>query len=206
MIIRRSPLVFCPLFALAALVCLFLAQTVPAVAQRLSDNVRPSHYALTLAPDLSTATFSGAENIDVVLAESSDHITLNAAEIDFKTVTITADGKQQTGSVALDNPKEQATLTFPDKIPAGTATLSITYTGILNNELRGFYLSKTPRRNYAVTQFESTDARRAFPCFDEPAFKATFNVSLVVDTADTVISNTPIESDKPEPRPPASTQ
>ena len=56
--------------------------------------------------------------------------------------------------------------------------IKIHYTGILNNELRGFYLSKTARRNYAVTQFEPTDARRAFPCFDEPAFKATFDISL----------------------------
>ncbi len=75
----------------------------------------------------------------------------------------------------------------------------IQYSGILNNELRGFYLSKTERRNYAVTQFESTDARRAFPCFDEPAFKATYDVSLTIDSADTAISNTPIESDTPGP-------
>ena len=78
-------------------------------------------------------------------------------------------------------------------------TLAIAYTGILNNELRGFYLSKTAKRNYAVTQFESTDARRAFPSFDEPAFKATYDVTLVVDAGDTAISNTPIESDTPGP-------
>ena len=84
-------------------------------------------------------------------------------------------------------------------MPAGKATLYIQYTGILNNELRGFYLSKTDHRNYAVTQFESTDARRAFPCFDEPAFKATYDISLIIDSADTAISNTPIESDTPGP-------
>ena len=95
--------------------------------------------------------------------------------------------------------KEQATFTFPEKLPAGKATLSIAYTGILNDELRGFYLSKTARRNYAVTQFESTDARRAFPCFDEPAFKATYDVSLVIDSGDTAISNGPIASDTPGP-------
>ena len=84
-------------------------------------------------------------------------------------------------------------------MPAGKATLSISYTGILNNELRGFYLSKTALRRYAVTQFEPTDARRAFPSFDEPAFKATYDVSLVADTADTAISNGPIVSDTPGP-------
>ncbi len=74
-------------------------------------------------------------------------------------------------------------------------TLEIEYTGILNGKLRGFYLSKTEKRNYAVTQFESTDARRAFPSFDEPAFKATYDVTLVVDKGDTAISNTNIISD-----------
>jgi aminopeptidase N len=84
-------------------------------------------------------------------------------------------------------------------VPAGKATLSIAYTGILNGELRGFYLSKTERRRYAVTQFEPTDARRAFPSFDEPAFKASFDVSLVADAGDTAISNGPIVSDTPGP-------
>ncbi len=112
---------------------------------------------------------------------------------------ITAGGREQTAAVTLDKDKEQATLSVPDEIPAGKAMLSIHFTGILNNELRGFYLSKTARRNYAVTQFESTDARRAFPCFDEPAMKATFDVSLVIDSGDTAITNTPIAADTPGP-------
>ena len=116
----------------------------------------------------------------------------------------TAAGKQQTG-VYLDQRKEQATFTFPETFPRATRRCEIHYTGILNNELRGFYLSKTARRNYAVTQFESTDARRAFPSFDEPAFKATFDISLVVDKGDTAISNGPIESTRPG-RPQASTR
>jgi aminopeptidase N/puromycin-sensitive aminopeptidase len=187
------------LVSLTTLACLLLITARPAGAQRLPSTVRPDHYALTLAPDLKTATFSGIETIDISLAESTDHITLNAIEIAFQSVTVTANGKQQTATVALDSDKQQAAFTFPEKLPAGKATLSIHYTGILNNELRGFYLSKTARRNYAVTQFESTDARRAFPAFDEPAFKATYDVSLVIDSADTAISNGPIVSDTPGP-------
>jgi aminopeptidase N len=165
--------------------------------QRLPQTVRPEHYSLALTPDLKAATFTGDETIDVTLTAPSKTITLNAAEITFKTVTVTAAGATEAGTVSLDADKEQATFTFPQQLPAGKAHLTITYSGILNNELRGFYLSKTAKRNYAVTQFESTDARRAFPSFDEPEFKATFNVALTVDAGDTVISNTNQISDRP---------
>jgi aminopeptidase N len=177
----------------------FLVTILPACAQRLPSTVAPTHYTLTLTPDLKAATFSGIETIDVNLKEPVTSITLNSAEIAFQIVNVTAAGRQRTASVSLDKDKEQATLTFPEPLPAGKATLSINYTGILNNELRGFYLSKTARRNYAVTQFESTDARRAFPSFDEPALKASFDISLVIDAADTGISNGPIVSDQPGP-------
>jgi aminopeptidase N len=179
----------------------FLAMTFTAglLAQRLPSSVLPEHYALTLTPDLKVATFTGVESIDVRVAEPVNSITLNSAEIAFQSVTVKAEGKVQKAIVSLDAAKEQATFTFPEKVPAGKATISIAFTGILNNELRGFYLSKTDRRSYAVTQFEPTDARRAFPSFDEPAFKATYDISLVVDAADTGISNSPIESDTPGP-------
>jgi aminopeptidase N/puromycin-sensitive aminopeptidase len=187
------------LVASAGFLCLFLASARPAQAQRLPQTVRPEHYTLCLTPDLKAATFSGVESIDLNLAEPTNRITLNAAEIDFESVTATANGKQQTASVALDKEKEQAAFSFPENLPAGKATLTIRYRGILNNDLRGFYLSKTARRNYAVTQFEPTDARRAFPSFDEPAFKATYDISLVVGAGDTAISNGPIIADTPGP-------
>jgi aminopeptidase N/puromycin-sensitive aminopeptidase len=194
-----APSLLAALASAAALVALVLTPARQATAQRLPDTVRPEHYTLTLTPDLKAATFSGVESIDVTLAEPVGAITLNAAEVAFQSVSVTANGKQQTASITLDKSKEQATFAFPEKLPAGTATLAIVYTGILNNELRGFYLSKTARRNYAVTQFEPTDARRAFPSFDEPALKASYDVSLVVDSADTAIYNGPIETDTPGP-------
>jgi aminopeptidase N/puromycin-sensitive aminopeptidase len=185
--------------AAAAVVCLFVAPAQQADAQRLPTIVKPEHYALALTPDLKAATFAGVETIDVTIGEPTDRITLNAAEIAFQSVAISAGGATRSATVSLDKDKEQATFTFPAKLPAGKATLSIVYTGILNNELRGFYLSKTARRNYAVTQFEATDARRAFPSFDEPAFKATYDVSLTIDAGDTALSNGPIVADAPGP-------
>jgi aminopeptidase N len=186
-------------FSAAALALFLVAAASSLRAQRLPQTVRPESYTLSLTPDLKAATFSGVETIELTIAEPTKRITLNAAEIAFQSVSVAADGKRQTGAVSLDAEKEQATLSFPEKLPVGKATLSISYTGILNDKLRGFYLSKTARRNYAVSQFESTDARRAFPSFDEPALKATFDVSLVVDAGDTAISNGPIVSDTPGP-------
>ncbi|MGA2277575.1 MAG: M1 family peptidase, partial [Terracidiphilus sp.] len=115
-------------------------------AQRLPQTIRPEHYTLTLAPDLKTATFAGLEMIDVNLAEATDRITLNSAEISFVSVTVNADGREQKAAISLDREREQATFTFPRKLHAGKATLSIVYSGILNDKLRGFYLSKTAKR------------------------------------------------------------
>ena len=80
--------------------------------------------------------------------------------------------------MTLDASRETATFTVPQPIAEGQATIQITYTGILNDKLRGFYISKANGRKYAVSQMEATDARRAFPSFDEPAFKATFDISM----------------------------
>jgi aminopeptidase N len=183
----------------ASALAFLVASWLPLCAQRLPSTVIPEHYALNLTPELKSATFAGTETIDVMVKEPANAITLNALEIAFQSVVVSARGKQQTAEVALDPDKQQATFRFPEALPVGRAKLTIHYTGILNNELRGFYLSRTARRKYAVTQFESTDARRAYPSFDEPALKATFEVSLVADIGDTAISNSPIASDTPGP-------
>ncbi|HSP33346.1 MAG TPA: M1 family metallopeptidase [Thermoanaerobaculia bacterium] len=183
--------------AVAALFVTFVSAA-PLFAQRLPQTVVPSHYRITLAPDLATQKFSGDETIDVDVRQPSTSIVLNAAEIDFDEVSITSAGKKQTAQVATNAQDETATLTVPDAV-AGAASIAIRFRGTLNDKLHGFYLSRTPRRTYATTQFEATDARRAFPSFDEPSLKATFDISAIVDTGDTAISNGAIVSDTPGP-------
>ena len=183
-------------------VCLtaaLLIGTTAASAQRLPDSVRPEHYRLRLAPDLATATFRGHVTIDVTLRTATSAITVNAAELQLATVTINAAGRSQTARVTTDARRETATLQVSDRLAPGPAVIDIEYTGTLNSALRGFYLSKANGRNYAVTQLEATDARRAFPSFDEPAYKATFDISAVVDRGDTAISNGRLLSDVPGP-------
>src|SRR5687767_13732531 len=182
-----------------AFVVLLFVVTSPAAAQRLSGTVIPEHYTLWFAPDLASATFRGRETIRVQLKSPATAVTLNAAEIEFVEATIEAGGATQTARVTLDAKTETATLTVPRQLPAGPAIIRITYNGLLNDKLRGFYLSKANGRSYAVTQLEATDGRRAFPSFDEPIYKATFDVTLMVDQGDTAISNGAQVSDTPGP-------
>jgi aminopeptidase N/puromycin-sensitive aminopeptidase len=181
------------------LLTLMLALCSFAGAQRLPQNVNPSHYQLTFGPDLKTATFTGDEVIDVRFTAPSNKVTMNSAEIKIQDATISSGPQSQAATVSYDDKTEQVTLTTAKPIPAGPAKIAIKYTGILNDQLRGFYLSKSKTRNYATTQFENTDARRAFPSFDEPAFKSTFDITLIVDKGDTAFSNGRELSDTPGP-------
>ncbi|MCU1249645.1 MAG: Peptidase rane alanine aminopeptidase [Edaphobacter sp.] len=170
-------------------------------AQRLPEGVVPIHYTLSFTPDIPAARFAGHEKIQVHLLRPTDAITLNAADIQFNAVTVqTSEGRQE-AHVALDPSHQTATLQLTNAVAAGDAELEIDFTGILNDKLRGFYLVQGKTRNYASTQFEATDARRAFPAFDEPALKATFDISLTVDEGDIAISNGAIVSDTPGPGP-----
>jgi len=184
----------------AALCAGVLTLAAPATADRLPPGVVPSHYELAFAVDLARARFDGTETIRVQVEQPTRTVVLHAIEITFREVTITAGSATQKASISLNDAQQTATLTVPNALPAGPADIHITYGGILNDKLRGFYLSTdTSGRRHAVTQLEATDARRAFPSFDEPALKATFDVSLTVDRGDTAISNGRVISDTPAP-------
>jgi aminopeptidase N len=171
-----------------------------AAAQRLPKVATPDNYKLHFVPNLEEATFDGDETISVHVLNPTSEITLNAADIEFHEVSITSGSTRQKAEVRLDKEKEMAVLKVAKPLAAGSATIHITYSGTLNSEMRGFYLGKDDHgRKYAATQFESTDARRAFPSFDEPDYKATFDISVVVDKDMTAISNQKVASDTSDP-------
>jgi len=182
-------------------VLMFVALTISlAAAQRLPEVARPDNYKLSFNPDLENAKFEGDETISLRVLKPTNDITLNAADIDFHDVTITSGGTSQKAKVTLQKENEMAVLSVEKPLAPGPAVVHITYTGILNSEMRGLYLGKDDQgRKYAATQFEATDARRAYPSFDEPDYKATFDITAIAPTGMVAISNQKIISDTPGP-------
>jgi puromycin-sensitive aminopeptidase len=168
---------------------------------RLPYTVEPQRYELTLSPDLDDAVFTGEVHIRVVVHEPVTEVVLNAAELDILEAELVSDaGDRLAGAVTLDEELQRATIALDATVEPGAWTVQLTFTGILNNKLRGFYRSTFTDDDgtehvIATTQFESTDARRAFPCWDEPDRKATFAVTLVVDEGLTAVSNSPVEEE-----------
>lgn len=169
-------------------------------AQRVPEIAVPDNYALTFAPDFTKDNFAGDETIHVRVLKPTTQVVLNAVQIDFEDVSISSGGVTQKAAVTPDKEKEMVTLAVARPLQLGPATIHIKYTGTLNSEMRGFYLGKDDQgRKYASTQFEATDARRAYPSFDEPAYKATFDISVIADKGLTAISNNKVLSDTPGP-------
>lgn len=164
---------------------------------RLPRTVLPRRYHLALDPDLDAGTFTGAEEVEVKVRERVDEIVLNAADLSIEEGWLDgAMGRLEVADVGLDEETERAHLRLAAPAEPGEWTLHLRFAGTLSDQMRGFYRStyvdgRGATRTVAATQFESTDARRAFPCWDEPDLKAVFSVSLVADEGHLAISNGP---------------
>ncbi|KAI4337166.1 hypothetical protein L6164_015613 [Bauhinia variegata] len=172
---------------------------------RLPKFAVPKSYDIRLKPDLVHCRFAGsvAVNLDIVAATS--FIVLNAAELsingDFVSFTNRDSSKVlKPSSIELFQEDEILVLEFPDTLPLGLGVLSIQFEGTLNDRMKGFYRStyehNGEKKNMAVTQFEPADARRCFPCWDEPACKAIFKITLDVPSELIALSNMPIVEEK----------
>ncbi|MGH7374456.1 MAG: M1 family metallopeptidase [Candidatus Rokuibacteriota bacterium] len=176
---------------------------VDAIDYRLPTTVVPTRYDIRLEPDLDAATFAGEETVAITVTEPVTEIVLNAAELAIQSASVRmADGAVVQGSAASDEAAERTRLIFPTPIPPGEHRLTLSFTGILNDRLHGFYRSTYKdaagaSHTIAATQFEATDARRGFPCWDEPALKAVFGVTLVIPESLVAVSNTRVISETP---------
>ncbi|MDQ2911665.1 MAG: M1 family metallopeptidase [Chloroflexota bacterium] len=159
---------------------------------RLSKDVLPSRYELRFELNFDAWTSTGWERITLRSARPSREITLHALELDI--VAATMDGKNKLEKALMDTESETATLRFASEIPVGEHSLEISWKGGIRDSLRGLYRSLRGEERYAATQFEAADARRAFPCFDEPEFKARFSLELIHPAGNAAIANMPIVS------------
>ena len=191
----------------------------------LPANVVPRHYDITLEPDFEKLTYEGTVVIDVDVVEDSSSITVNMLEIEVHSAKVTVDGQSircvvayppdvaswssllihycsSSPAITHDADKQASKFDFQDgRLTKDTkAQLEIVFTGQLNEKMAGFYKSTYTRSDgtegiLATTQMEATDARRAFPCFDEPALKASFTVTLIADENLTCLSNMDVSSE-----------
>jgi puromycin-sensitive aminopeptidase len=174
---------------------------------RLPTTATPEHYQVRLEPDLVTSTFQGEETITVTVTEPVSTLVLNALDLEVDEPRIWQDGGGPIeGSATIDAENERVRLEFPQVLAPGRWNLSLRFRGTLNGKLAGFYRSSYRDASgaehvLASTQFESTDARRAFPCWDEPALKATFAITLTIEEPLEAISNGPAIRVEPAPTP-----
>ena len=154
---------------------------------RLPRDVRPDRYDIVIEPDLGAARFVGEVRIEATVHAPIDSVTLNAAELECSDATLSQGSTTSDAEISFDPETERMTLRPSDgrQLEPGDLRISCTFAGELNDQLRGFYRSTFvdeagETRTIATTQFESTNARRAFPCFDEPDLKAVFGVTMIV--------------------------
>ncbi|CAE7223560.1 unnamed protein product [Rhizoctonia solani] len=176
---------------------------------RLPTNVRPTHYDLTIQTDLEALTFKGYISIELDVLEDTSIVTFNSLNLvlheDSLTVTSDALKTEHTQTVKLlgvDTKKERASVQLSTPLPKGSKSkLRIGYEAKLTGSMKGYYYSSTSYegkpRNYTLTQFEPTAARSAFPCWDEPAIKATFSITMISREDTVALSNMPVLSEKP---------
>ena len=156
---------------------------------RLPSTVRPRRYAATLTLDMDAKAFSGQQTLDVEVTGPTQEIILHAIALQVGEVTFRAGGQQRKpASIQAVAQSETVVLRFDAPLPTGAATLDVAWTGRFTEGLRGLYLAG----KVAATQFEAADARRLFPCFDEPAFKAKWSLTVRVPQGLTVLGNSPV--------------
>src|SRR5216683_3299252 len=166
---------------------------------RLPKTVVPAHYAIDLKPDLTILAVSGSEVVDIKVLEPTDRLVLNAVDMVLQSASL--DGEAgQVAAIALQPKAQTVTLSFPHALAAGPHKLRIAFTGRINSFGRGLFVVDYPtghgRKRMIATELEPADARRIFPCWDEPAFKASFEPSVTVPRNFLALSNMPISHEK----------
>lgn len=166
---------------------------------RLPRDVVPVHYTISLQPDFANFTFSGSQKVIIDINAPVSEVVLHALDLTISKAVLRhpISGTHIPVALAFNREMETVTLNFGEILDPGRAELALLFRGELNDKMHGFYRTSYElngaKRWGAATQFEATDARRAFPCWDEPDSKATFTVTLTVPETMTALSNMPVD-------------
>jgi aminopeptidase N len=166
---------------------------------KLPKTVVPINYSIELRPDAESLALPGVEVIDIEVREPTARLTLNAVNTTFASVT--ADDSAERADVALDAAAETATFIFAQPLAAGAHRLRIEFTARINKFDRGFFFVDYPTdggvKRLLTSKLEPADARRIFPCWDEPAFKASFALTVTVPRHFLAVGNMPVVREEP---------
>ncbi len=168
---------------------------------KLPKTVLPNEYAVRIVPKIDNFTFAGNETVKIDVKAPTRELVLNALELEIASAAV--DGQPlPKSSIKIDKKEELLRLTLPNELPAGAHTLALTFSGKINQQGQGLFYMRyqeqgTGAKKIALgTQFEATDARRFFPCWDEPSFRARFQLTAIVPENWLAVSNMPIESEQ----------
>src|SRR5256885_719817 len=168
---------------------------------KLPKEVVPTEYTIRIVPNLDNFTFAGSESVKLNVWSPVHQLVLNGLELKIEAASV--DGKQlPLSAIKTDNEKELLTLTLPSEVAVGDHALALRFTGKINQQGQGLFYVRYQEQGSAAhkimlgTQFEATDARRFFPCWDEPAFRSRFQLTVVVPENWLAVSNMPIESER----------
>jgi tricorn protease interacting factor F2/3 len=169
----------------------------PDCMENAMSEILPLNYRLRLAPDLSRFLFEGQAEIRLRLPQPASEVVLNATELAIWNCGVKRGDNLIPCAFRVEPAVEELHIRLPEAM-TGEVLLSIDYTGRINDRMAGFYrsryLNKGRRRYLAITQFEESDARRAFPCIDHPGRKATFDIEMVVGRSMAAVANTDINA------------
>jgi aminopeptidase N len=169
-------------------------------AGKLPKQVVPAEYSIRIIPDIEKLTFTGSETLKLNVRAPVRELVLNALELEITSASVD-DKMLPQSAVKIDKRNELLTLTLPSELAAGDHMLALSFSGKINQQGQGlFYMQYQEQGTGATkialgTQFEATDARRFFPCWDEPSFRARFQLAAVVPKNWLAVSNMPIESE-----------
>lgn len=171
------------------------------VTTQLPRTARPSHYRVEVTPHAEKMAFDGRISIDLDVLEQTSSIVLQAADLHFANSTlVAAGGKPMPARVSVDAGNQTASFSFDKPLSPGRYTLATDYSGVINTQANGLFALDYPTeagsRRALFTQFENSDARRFIPSWDEPGFKATFDLAINVPEADMAVSNMPVASSR----------